>query len=285
MNAKNNISFLLNSLSNEINKLYGFVDIPGDNFGEPAINSGPCGAFAYAFYTLWNQRFSGKVNIVFIMVKNSDECWHVLIRLPNGLLFDGGHGVHSEDKWGKFNIEDMLTYDHELLEKYSYGLNRVYPRYCPTFSAHAIEKMINKYLNLIEKNISFQTIMPSYSQLDTVISSSIGVPTPDKISHILKSYEAPNQFLIGAFSSQDLIAAIGFELMDDKIIIKHISVLDSFRKQGIGQLLITYLISLYPKANILAETDSESVSFYQKLGFDCTAIEGKYGIRYKCNYA
>jgi hypothetical protein len=28
------------------------------------------------------------------MIKNSDECWHVLIRLPNGLLYDGGHGIH-----------------------------------------------------------------------------------------------------------------------------------------------------------------------------------------------
>ena len=47
------------------------------------------------------------------MVKNSDECWHILIRLPNGLLFDGGSGVHHEEKWDKntFEIVDMLSYD------------------------------------------------------------------------------------------------------------------------------------------------------------------------------
>ncbi|HFK8639299.1 TPA: hypothetical protein ACG2L8_001868 [Legionella pneumophila] len=90
MNAENNVLNTLNSLSKEINKLYGYVTIAGDNFGEPAINSGPCGPFANAFYKIWNQKFTEKVNIAFIMMKNSDECWHILIRLPNGLLFDGG---------------------------------------------------------------------------------------------------------------------------------------------------------------------------------------------------
>ncbi len=37
---------ILNRLSKEINSLYGFVSVPGDNFGEPAINSGPCAPFA-----------------------------------------------------------------------------------------------------------------------------------------------------------------------------------------------------------------------------------------------
>ena len=65
MNAENNISDLLNALSDEINQLYGYVKLAGDNFGEPAINSGPCGAFANTFLKQWNQRFSEKVNIVF----------------------------------------------------------------------------------------------------------------------------------------------------------------------------------------------------------------------------
>ena len=144
----------LDELSDEINKLYGYVNIADDNFDEPAINSGPCGPFANAFFKLWNLKFTEKVNIVFIMVKNSDECWHVLIRLPNGLLYDGGHGVHSEEKYsGKFNIEDMIEYDLELLEKRSYGLDREYPCYCPSFSINTVEDLIEKYLNLIDKRI------------------------------------------------------------------------------------------------------------------------------------
>lgn len=152
LSAENYISDLLNALSDEVNHLYGYVKIAGDNFGEPAINSGPCGPFANSFLRIWNQKFAEKVNIVFIMVKNSDECWHILIRLPNRLLYDGGHGVHSEEKYsGKFDIVDMIEYDIELLEKRSYGLDRIYPRYCPSFSINVIEALIGKYLNLIEK--------------------------------------------------------------------------------------------------------------------------------------
>lgn len=142
--------YLLNDLSNEINKLYGYVKMPGDNFGEPSINSGPCGPFANAFFNLWNEKFPEKVNIVFIMVKNTDECWHVLIRLPNGLLFDGGCGVHDQEKYkDKFDIVDMVEYDVELLEKHSYGLNRTFPRYCPDFSIEVVSDLIKKHLEII----------------------------------------------------------------------------------------------------------------------------------------
>lgn len=42
------------------------------------------------------------------MVKNSDECWHVLISLPNRLLFDHRYGVHDEQKYkDAFDIEDL----------------------------------------------------------------------------------------------------------------------------------------------------------------------------------
>jgi hypothetical protein len=137
----------LNNLSIKLNELYGYVNIVGDNFGEPAINSGPCAPVAKALYECWNSRFVHKVNIVFIMIKNSEECWHVLIRLPNGMLFDGGIGVHNEEKYqNKFDIEDMLKFDLEVLEKRSYGLDREYPRYCPNFSIDVVKQLIEQYL-------------------------------------------------------------------------------------------------------------------------------------------
>ena len=143
---------ILNRLSHEINELYGFVNAPGDNFGEPAINSGPCAPFAKSFYECWNARFTDKVNIVFIMVKNSDECWHVLIRFPNGLLFDGGLGVHSEEKYlDKFDIEDIYEYNLEVLEKRAYGLDRKYPTYCPNFSIEVVTSLINNALDKIKQ--------------------------------------------------------------------------------------------------------------------------------------
>jgi CubicO group peptidase (beta-lactamase class C family) len=151
LNQHDNMTHVLNELSDAVNKRYGFVTIPGDNFGEPAINSGPCGPFAYAFYTLWNQRFAEKVSIVFIMVKYSDECWHVLIRLPDGRLFDGGCGVHNEERYkDKFEIEDMLEFDLQRLERNAHGLSRTYPRYCPDFSMDVVSDLISLHFDKIE---------------------------------------------------------------------------------------------------------------------------------------
>ncbi len=286
MNAENNVPDLLNALSDEVNRLYGYVTIPGDNFGEPAINSGPCGAFAHAFLKLWNQKFSEKAHIVFIMVKNADECWHVLVRLPNRLLYDGGHGLHSEDKYsGKFDIVDMVEYDIGLLEKYSYGLDREYPRYCPNFSINTMEGIIGKYLNLIQKNITFKPINQEHPLLASVISASIGFPTTEKIAQVLQSYKQPNKFLVGAFTSENLIAVIGFECKGTKAIIKHISVSDFFKKQGIGNCLIKRIIKDHTLSSLILETDDESVGFYKKLGFKCESFDGEYGNRYCCHLA
>ncbi len=141
----------LSSLSADINNLYGYVYIPGDNFGEPAINSGPCAPFAKFFFDCRNKRFSEKVNIVFIMVKNSDECWHTLIRLPNGQLYDGGYGLHDDMKYrDQFDIQDMLNLDINPLEKMAYGMDRTYPRYCPDYSAITVKNIIEKHLLKID---------------------------------------------------------------------------------------------------------------------------------------
>lgn len=148
-----NMVSVLNDLSKNINQLYCYVDVPGENYGEPAINSGPCAPFAQIFYECWNAMFTNKVHIVFIMVKDSAECWHVLIRLPNGQLFDGGHGVHGEQQYAdKFNIVDMEQFDLNLLEERAYGLDRKYPRYCPTFSKDEVQAIIQKYLAKIYKD-------------------------------------------------------------------------------------------------------------------------------------
>ncbi|PPE03045.1 hypothetical protein HCUR_01476 [Holospora curviuscula] len=131
-----------------------------------------------------------------------------------------------------------------------------------------------------ENNLTFEAVNPAYPPLGYVISSSIGSPTPEKIAQVLQSYQQPNQFLIGAFSSKTLIAVIGFELNGMQATIKHISVVDEFRNQGIGKSLIHSLIKDYTPSTVLLETDEESVNFYKKLGFMCAPFTSKYGMRY-----
>ena len=40
------------------------MTLAGSNFGEPVINSGPCGPFANVFFEEWNKRFTDKVIIL-----------------------------------------------------------------------------------------------------------------------------------------------------------------------------------------------------------------------------
>ncbi len=143
------VARLLNDLSTEINHAYGYSN-EGD-ITEPAINLGPCGPFANAFYLNWNEKFNDKVRIAFLMNKESKECWHVLISLPNGQLFDGGVGIHDLNSYDreKSELVIMHEYDLDVLNEYSYGLERRYPRYCPDFSQDMIGDVIDKYLQKI----------------------------------------------------------------------------------------------------------------------------------------
>lgn len=151
---KNEIIQILNKLSDAINKHYGYVNVEGSNFGEPVINSGPCGPFAHTFYHEWNKRFEQKVIISFVMEIAINDCYHVLIRLPNGQLYDGGIGVHDESHYDvQFKIEDMKAYDLTLLDERSHGLDRAYPRFCPNFNITELRDLIEQYLDEANKYV------------------------------------------------------------------------------------------------------------------------------------
>ncbi len=133
----------LENIKNEINQEYGFQG------NIPSINYGPCGVFAKLFYNEWNSVFpQNKCHICFVMTLDRNECDHIVIKLPSGEFFDGGIGVHTDKEYiDKFIIDEMHEYDEKLLEKWSYGLNRTYPRFCPNFNRHFVEKVIRKHLD------------------------------------------------------------------------------------------------------------------------------------------
>lgn len=139
----------LGALSAKINKRYGYVSYAGDNFGEPVINSGPCGPFANEFYRAWNARFKNRVKIAFVMQNEPRECYHVVIILPDDSFYDGGVGVHSEKNYLEkgLDIVVMGEYNYQLLDKHSYGLDREYPRYCPDFDLQELTEIINRTLD------------------------------------------------------------------------------------------------------------------------------------------
>lgn len=139
------IQNILTELKNDINALLGFHE------KTPRINYGPCGVLAKLFYDAWNLRFIDKIHICFIMTLDGEECDPVVVRLPWGELYDGGIGLHADTFYqSKFLIDEMLVYDHNKLEQWSYGLDRTYPRFCPDFNKETISTLINKSLERIK---------------------------------------------------------------------------------------------------------------------------------------
>ena len=140
------IIIYLDKISQTINALYGLT-----SKGQPAINSGPCGVFANEFFLLWNSRFINQVEIVVVMDLHPYQSNHVLIRLPNNELFDGGKGVHSSYFYKRKGIELIIMekYDLKMLDKYSWGLIRSYKESCPDFSISKISQIIAQYLDKI----------------------------------------------------------------------------------------------------------------------------------------
>lgn len=133
------------------------------------------------------------------------------------------------------------------------------------------------------QKIIFKPIKPQHPELPLLIKPSIGNPTFAKIQEVLVYYKAEYHFLIGSFLEENLVGVIGIEIKDSKAIIKHLSVLEKYRTQGIGKGMVNYIINQFPIKSIFAETDDEAKEFYKKLGFNYSQFQGKYGKRYKCS--
>ncbi|WP_418500245.1 hypothetical protein [Flagellimonas sp.] len=142
--VENNRIAVLNELRNELLLTYGTLD------GWSRVDMGPCGEFAYAFYEEWNSRFKDSVNIVFMMKPDGSDCNHVLVRLPDKNLFDAGLGVMDESAlklvFIESRIEDMVDFDYDLLEKWSYGLHRKYYN-CPDYSDSLSRSILRRHFD------------------------------------------------------------------------------------------------------------------------------------------
>jgi hypothetical protein len=134
----------LDKIKESINAEYGFKN----NF--PRVNLGPCGPFAKTFFDIWNDLFPEKVTICFLFVRESKQCEHIFIRLPDGNYFDGGFGVVQPLEAAKFipggYIEEMIEFNESELDKNAYGLNRKYAE-CPNYDHEKTRSIILSYLS------------------------------------------------------------------------------------------------------------------------------------------
>jgi len=134
-----------------------------------------------------------------------------------------------------------------------------------------------------ENKVKIKPISLQEPRLKWVIKASIGNPTEAKIQDVIRSYQAPNHEVVGAFLDDLLVGMIGIFYNSNLITIRHISIISDYQKCGIGKLLINEIKK--KKNPIIVETDAESVLFYKKLGFSCHAFKNSSGyLRYNCQF-
>ena len=120
------------------------------------------------------------------------------------------------------------------------------------------------------------------SEAQELIKFAIGSPTPEKVQKILASYAESDHYLLGYYSEGKLVGLIGLQTKETHGVIKHIAVLKSSQKQGIGKMLIMKAIKQFQLKVCKAETDEEGKGFYEKCGFTISAFKGPYGPRFNC---
>ena len=89
-------------------------------------------------------------------------------------------------------------------------------------------------MNIKNTKISIKKISPSHPLLIDILKLSIGFPTPDKIGRLLQAYSNDNENLYGAFLNQTLVGIVGFHINQHQATIRHLAVLEMYRKQGVG---------------------------------------------------
>lgn len=100
----------------------------------------------------------------------------------------------------------------------------------------------------------------------------------------LKLYTHNNYTLYTTLQNNGLI---GLKISKSYCEILHLSVLPPFQQKGIASQMIYQIINLNPSIEfIIAETDLEAVTFYEKFGFKPIKLPAKYPdtTRFLCIY-
>jgi hypothetical protein len=155
MIAMTDLHDVLNRIRDEANLAFGLLN------SEPRVNKGPCGMAAKIFREVWREMLGTDLIVVFLMKRCAlstgtvvPYCDHVLVRLPDGCLFDLGCGVMAARRGeieDKATLEEMNVYDHKLMEDRSYGFTRTY-RQCPDFDADRLRQIVRQGLMALSQD-------------------------------------------------------------------------------------------------------------------------------------
>lgn len=124
--------------------------------------------------------------------------------------------------------------------------------------------------------------------LKQVLSYAMFEPTEEKIQEKFCEYmRSQNTHIFYVIQNKEICGVVVVEeTNENKIIMKNIGVKPEYRNKKIGSFLINSFsfIEKFKNNEIIAETDNDSVKFYEKIGFTVEKKELEYlGIeRYIC---
>jgi len=107
--------------------------------------------------------------------------------------------------------------------------------------------------------------------------------SPAGISEIIHKYQSRNDANFYAWVENGKTLGIcGFDIYNDRVRIRIISVDENTRNRGVGSAMVTALQKMYNR-DIEADTNDDAVGFYLKIGFDATEYTDETrGKRYSC---
>ncbi len=109
----------------------------------------------------------------------------------------------------------------------------------------------------------------------TLIAYAVGYPTDEKLDRVIQSYTTnAERRLFGFERDGSLCGYVGFEVVEPgHAEIHNIAVEPADRGQGIGRLMVEWILTTEDVRKVSAETDWEAVGFYRRCGFCVTRFE------------
>ncbi|MFD2304898.1 GNAT family N-acetyltransferase [Enterococcus termitis] len=100
----------------------------------------------------------------------------------------------------------------------------------------------------------------------------------NKVEKELNDYvQSSNRCLYLEWQDDTIIGCIGINTaIKEEILITHLAVGVAYQRHGVGSAMIDFIKKKYKPATISAETDRDSVCFYQKYGFQVYSLGEKY---------
>ncbi|MFC5653406.1 GNAT family N-acetyltransferase [Paenibacillus solisilvae] len=113
-------------------------------------------------------------------------------------------------------------------------------------------------------------------------------PDNERLENEYRNYRSDDsRILLGKMMNNQLVGLIGIALLSPgKAELKHISVKQGYRNQGLGKEMLEEIVEKLSLTELAAETDKDAVNFYRRTGFLITSLGEKYpGVeRFCCVY-